>query len=40
MKRPIIYLSLFLAVLFMVIIAGVGVPLIQLAARLPAGWWG
>ena len=40
MKRPIIYLSLFLAVVFMVIIAGAGVLLIQLATRLhPAAGW-
>lgn len=40
MKRPIIYLSLFLAVVFMVIIAGAGIPLVQLAARLnPAAGW-
>ncbi len=40
MKRPIIYLSLFLAVLFVVIIAGAGVPLVELAARLhPAAGW-
>ena len=40
MKRPIIYLSLFLAVLFVVIIAGAGVPLVELVARLhPAAGW-
>ena len=40
MKRPIIYLSLFLAVIFVVIIAGAGIPLVQLATRLhPAAGW-
>ena len=40
MKRPIIYLSLLLAVLFVVLIAGAGIPLVQLAARLhPAAGW-
>ena len=40
MKRPVIYLSLFLAVLFVVIIAGASVPLVELTARLhPAAGW-